>query len=162
MPKNHETVALLAFTSDPIRAEQTLKKLLEQTKSFCSIMSVSSVYKSDSRQQTNQRSELVMVAKVRTTLSQRELSLNISNVKTVEGGVTSQAILLSLNREILMTPGLTLPDPRLVQDRLILQCAAEVWGQYEHPILGQTLTELVKLYPARDPVEFFSQGTYLY
>jgi len=160
-----ENFALVAFIGDPIKAERNLQKLLAQTKNFCQILQLSSIYKRDHENLTNvhsHTSELVVAARVSTALPRQEFSDKIMELKMTEASVTSYAILLSMNREILMTPGFTLPDPRLVQDRLILLCAAEVWGDYEHPVLGQSLTELVKLYPVRDRIEFFNQGTYLY
>ena len=164
-----ETFAIVGLTADPIKGEKNLQNLVSQLKVFCEILMVSSVYKRDSDDylnpqlgRWNKTSELVVAVKIKTSLVCQDLLSRISTVRVVEGGVVSRANLLAVDHEILLTPGSTLPEPQLAQDRLILQCAAEVWADYQHPILLKTLSELVKTHPMTDPIEFFSQGNYLY
>ena len=159
--KVSENEAIIALISDPIKTELSQRKRLFQAFDFCKILKVSNVYKREGNE-SQQQSELVVVLRVSTSLDWQNLMRKLSNLQIRESKIFSKATLLTINSEVLLLPGATLPDPSLVQDRLILQCAAEVWGDYEHPVMNQTLTELVKLYPTRDPIEFFSQGAYLY
>jgi hypothetical protein len=59
---------------------------------------------------------------------------------------------------ILMSPRLTLPYPLLHQDPLIIRCAAEAWGQYEHPIYLKSLSEMARSAQNAKTAEFHMQG----
>jgi 7,8-dihydro-6-hydroxymethylpterin-pyrophosphokinase len=69
--------------------------------------------------------------------------------------------LLVFNKDVIMLPNQTLPHPLMVSDTVLLRCASEVWGDYEHPILAQTLNEIVDSNRFFDKVEFYSQGSLL-
>lgn len=69
-----------------------------------------------------------------------------------------QPLILAFNQQVVLSPKLTLPYPELIVDVLLLRCAAEIWGQYEHPILQKTLGEIVKKSEMKDRAEFLMQG----
>lgn len=66
--------------------------------------------------------------------------------------------LLSYDDLVVLSPQLTLPQPCLHTDFLIIRCASEAWPQFEHPIIEKTLSEIAAFaFPAVD-AEFFLQG----
>jgi 7,8-dihydro-6-hydroxymethylpterin-pyrophosphokinase len=151
---------LLAIVADLAKGEAAQKKLITQVREFCQILAISSVYKRE-RTVGAKNPELVAVLKITSSLPSEELAERFSKMQLNDSGMTAEVVLLTLNHEVWLRPDCTLPDLRLAKDPLFLRCAAEAWGDYEHPILGRTLTELVKLHPAADSIEFFAQGTYL-
>lgn len=70
----------------------------------------------------------------------------------------AELTLLAFDDLILMSPRLTLPYPQLHQDPLIIRCAAEAWGQYEHPIYQKNLSEISKTAAPAKQAEFYMQG----
>jgi hypothetical protein len=150
---------LLVIVADLANGEAAQKKLTAKVREFCQILATSSVYKRE-RTVGAKNAELVAALKITSSLPGEELAERFSKMQLNDSG-TTEVVLLTLNHEVWMRPERTLPDLRLAKDSLFLRCAAEVWGDYEHPILGRTLTELVKLHPAADSIEFFAQGTYL-
>jgi 7,8-dihydro-6-hydroxymethylpterin-pyrophosphokinase len=66
--------------------------------------------------------------------------------------------LLVYGHKTLATPTLTLPHPELHEEPEQLIPAVEIWPDYEHPVLGSTLEQLVSRTQGHDLVEFFAQG----
>ncbi len=69
-----------------------------------------------------------------------------------------EATLLSWDDQVLLNPKAPLPNPDLHRKRLFLQCSAELEPKLVHPILGQTLVELVNLDQRPLSAAFFGQG----
>ncbi len=146
--------ALLHFSMDLIGGPKTAQELLHKIAPTISIQSVSSIYKrfnSDDRADLNASMEFVV--KVITQLGPEEILKFLEDTK-----IKMNFILLVYDDVIKMSPQLTLPYPELHTDPLIIRCAAEAWGQYDHPIYMKTLSEISNLArPTRD-AEFFLQG----
>jgi 2-amino-4-hydroxy-6-hydroxymethyldihydropteridine diphosphokinase len=53
--------------------------------------------------------------------------------------------ILLYDNEILESPGLTLPHPRLHERAFVLYPLAEIGGKYTHPVLHKTIDELKEL-----------------
>lgn len=70
--------------------------------------------------------------------------------------------LLLYDQIVVMTPDLTLPNPRLQYDDLTLRLSSEIWARYEHPVLKRTLGELAESRRADIPAEFVMQGNKLF
>ncbi len=66
--------------------------------------------------------------------------------------------LLTYGSKTLMHPQLTLPDPDLHRRAALLVPCAEVWANYQHPILSATLGELVENMVGEPWGEFYAQG----
>lgn len=152
-----KNLALVAIFADTIRGERALRKMVEQIGNYAVVHQISNVYKRELAEEV--RSEICAVLQIETNQSKEGLLKNVSLLKTIEPGYFSQGVLLTFNKEVNLMPGATLPDPRFLQDKLLLRCAAEVWGEYEHPIVGKTLNELVRSNQStKEIVEFFAQG----
>lgn len=99
-------------------------------------------------------SELWAVARIETNQSHYESAeLQIKNP-----GESVEATLLAWGAEVLLNPQAPLPNPDLHRQRVFLQCCAEVEPKLVHPILGQTLMELVNLDPRPLNADFYAQG----
>lgn len=69
-----------------------------------------------------------------------------------------EATLLAWEGEVFLNPQAPVPNPDLHRQRVFLQCCAEVEPKLVHPILGQTLIELVNLDPRPLNADFYAQG----
>ncbi len=142
---------LILLTTDFVHGIQEQQRILSEIQNFSKVLNTSSVYKRYlDFSADNLNSELVLVLRGETDFSEKHLQDAISKVST-------DLLLLALDQEVNMLPGNTLPHPLLHTDPLTLRCAAEAWGSYEHPVLGQTLNEIVRS-DRMEKVEFFAQG----
>lgn len=156
---NH--TALISISVDLLAGKNRLEKVVSELKTFSVVSGISSIYK----KYLNQRSEdlnstLVLVLKVETELTDQDLFEKLDEIE--EKLPSASAVLLCFDRLVRLTPGQNLPSPLLHTDPLTLRCASEVWGVYEHPVLGQTLNELVRSLQPLSHVEFFAQGRSLF
>lgn len=142
---------LILMTTDSIHGLREPQRIISEIQNFTKVMKISSIYKRylDSSAD-NLNAELVMVIRAETDFDENQLQESLLKVST-------DLLLLSVDQEVNMLPGNTLPHPLLHSDPLTLRCAAEAWGSYEHPVLGQTLNEIVRS-DGMEKVEFFAQG----
>lgn len=68
------------------------------------------------------------------------------------GSRTLDVDILLFDDEIIDTPALTVPHPRLPERRFALEPLAEIAGARRHPLLGPTMTELLARCPDPLPV----------
>ncbi|MBC7371077.1 MAG: hypothetical protein H7326_05900 [Bdellovibrionaceae bacterium] len=66
--------------------------------------------------------------------------------------------LLSYDDLVVLSPQLTLPNPSMHTDMLIVRCASEAWPEYQHPIMMKTLSEIARTAMPSTDSEFFLQG----
>lgn len=69
-----------------------------------------------------------------------------------------ETTLLTFGDLVELNPSCPLPNPRLHRLRIFVQCAAEIEPSYIHPILGQSLLQLVNTDERGLTGEFFAQG----
>lgn len=160
MNRQHHALIYVSveFTSGLERLRQVLRDLRQSGDSI----GVSSVYKRflTSRHE-DLNSEICLVVKLETNLNEASLDQAIQQINSGllhEPRRHGHMLLLSYDQTVQLLPHMTLPHPQLRIDGLTLRCAAEVWGGYEHPVLGQSLNELVKLSEPMNTTEFFAQG----
>lgn len=151
-PIGHMTMIFIAV--DALEGASALKSKIELLALQCEGLQVSSVYKRNQKSPFSNRyfSELVAVVRAETFLSIEKLSLWLKEK------MSNHAAVLTFDSDVHLLPDLNLPHPLLHTDPLTLRCACEVWGSYEHPVLGQTLNELVQLEQNTMNYEFFGQG----
>lgn len=105
---------------------------------------------------------LCLVIKVETELVARDLLSYLQKVEKQIVDVSRNKViylrLLTYDDQTIMVPSLTLPHPdfHLLAEDLIP--AAEIWGDYVHPVLKQTLSSLVKKLKNTDFGSFYAQG----
>jgi 2-amino-4-hydroxy-6-hydroxymethyldihydropteridine diphosphokinase len=61
--------------------------------------------------------------------------------------------LLDHSGQVLNSPGLVLPHPRMAERGFVLEPLAEVAPQWRHPLLGRTARELLSAAPPRERVQ---------
>lgn len=164
MSETHQALFWIAtdFMSGTARLQNSVFKLT----SLGPVISVSSVYKKFLYSRTEDlNSELCAVVKMGIEKSQNEvfdfLSEFIRQSHSAPQGSKTEIAILALDQEVRLYPGQNLPSPLLHSNSLILRCASEAWGGYEHPIIKKTLNELVKSSEPLMNVEFFAQGKVL-
>lgn len=157
-------MALIYLTLDLVGGVDKSKKLLEKLSECGEIVAISSVYKrylTEERQDLSARMEFVVRFETPLPVDQC-LHLVLSQCEQGAPGLLQRShaelTLLTFDDMIVMSPRLTLPYPQMHQDPLIIRCAAEAWGAYEHPIYQKSLSEIAKsALPARQ-AEFYIQG----
>ena len=154
--------ALIFISIDLVSGPDRLRDISREIGEIGRIAATSSVYKRYLNERSEDlNSELVMVMKVETQKSEMDI-FRFLKMKEKPGDHHQLArpecfLLLSFDQMTRLVPGQNLPSPLLHSDRLVLRCAAEAWGSYEHPVLGQSLNEIVKSEKEIVGVEFFSQ-----
>ncbi len=120
----------------------SLKKLTQELDGL-DIYRISSVYRRvDEGTEGTLTSEVMAVLLISTS---EELSLlleRLNKLKKQNLGVRCE--LLTFNHDVRLDPEAPIPHPDLHLDPLVLRCASEIRGEFEHPVLGQSLQELVK------------------
>lgn len=84
-------------------------------------------------------------------------SLELAHLKKA----SVELVLLGMGDLLKMTPRLCLPWPDLHTSHHLLVPAAEIWGDYVHPVLKKSLHDLVLELPEIFWGEFFCQGRVL-
>lgn len=158
-------MAMIYISTDLMAGIPRLEKIIESLKTTGEIVGVSSIYKKYRNQRSEDlNSDLVLVVKLETEKVFEELFQVLDKTEQQQRLSTHSALLslLTYDRLVRLYPGQNLPSPLLHTDPLTLRCASEVWGSFEHPVLGQTLNELVRSQKPLSHVEFFAQGKSLF
>ncbi len=155
--------SLILISIKMIAGVEILKRLVNELRLISWDMEFSSVYvQYETEQRYDFDANLITVLKMGTDLGAKELAQKIlftqNYLLSFTGPERVKMTLLALDIETLMVPDLTLPHPSLHIDPLVIRCATEVWGNFEHPILKKTLHELAQALPPITNAEFMLQG----
>ncbi|MNK93753.1 hypothetical protein D3C87_1139280 [compost metagenome] len=156
MVKTAQHVSLIHVSLDLVGGTDRARDLLLNVKECGEIRTISSVYKrylTPERVDLNARMEFVFCFE---TLWGVDQCLQLTKTAAADG--RAELTMLTFDDMILMSPRLTLPYPLLHQDPLIIRCAAEAWGQYEHPIYQKSLSEMARSALNAKTAEFHMQG----
>lgn len=151
--------ALLSVTTQLSRGLAGLKQSLGAFESR-RISKISSVYRRiDESTEGTLSSEVVVALSVSTPLELDPFRIWLEERRSEAPG--TRWLLLAFNHEFHLDPRSPIPHPDLHLDPLILRCAAEIEGGFEHPVLGRSLQELVKSSQSsfgKTQFEFLSRG----
>ncbi|MNT06764.1 hypothetical protein D3C72_1414450 [compost metagenome] len=162
---NRETHDSLIYISlDLVGGLDKAKALLRSLNEIGTVESISSVYKrflNKDRVDLQAYMEFVIRYSSKMNMDQT-LDKVLSISEQVQPGMAQRShfelVLLTFDNAILMSPRLTLPFPHLHTDPLVIRCASEAWGAYEHPIYQVTLSEIARSARPVHEAEFFLQG----
>jgi deoxyguanosine kinase len=156
MPAHSVLISVKATMSQGVRP---LKDSLKQIQGAFVILKSSSVYKVN---EFEMGEGFVIVVKAQTELTPQESSRELARVERwLQSDVLKKAVsisLLSYDDETHVTPELSLPNPEMHMRPEEVVPAAEVWPDYRHPVLNETLAELAQRHAKNQWGEFFSQG----
>ncbi len=135
------------------RGSQGLVEILSEVLKKNKILSISSVYKRKEIFQAELEAQFILVICCEQEGPWQEAQKNLK-IASRRGQVT----LLVFEKEVIMTPEMTLPSPDLHSDPIAILAAAEVWPGYVHPIYKKPLSSLVGHGQRTDRGEFLFQG----
>ena len=146
---------LIGLRSNMLDGLKTMETWASWAQSEFSDVQLSNIYRTEGKAlNRGWLSELWAVARIETEFT----FLESEYLKTRPQDSTIEATLLTWGSEVLLNPNVPLPHPSLHRERVFLQCAAELEPKLVHPILGQSLIELVNLEQRPLSAEFFAQG----
>lgn len=161
---SEQKFAIIYISIDFVSGLRKLKSIVEELRPIGDLQSCSTIYKKfRSRRAEDLNASIVMATKWLLRVSEAEVFDEIArimdfNINQNSWSGSLEIIFLAATNTVRLVPEENLPHPQLHMDSLILRCAAEVYGEYHHPILDQSLAELVLCSdPVRD-AEFFDQG----
>jgi hypothetical protein len=152
--------AIVYISTDFLSGIPRLKEAVKSLESIGILTKVSTIYKRfRSHRSEDLNSTIVMATRWKLNVSESEVFDEIElAIQRENWSGSTDIFFLAASDVVRLVPGENLPHPLLHTDSLVLRCAAEVYGEYLHPILDQNLAELVLCSdPVRD-AEFFNQG----
>ncbi len=170
MAQHH--VALVSVKVHSPQASSLMRQVFKESFKQDEVLQISSVYKVF--EETARPSHihdlktyattygLCLVAKVSIIRGPQELVDDLQGLQeawtdpSTRRGVSLN--LLVFEDQVSMTPHLTLPHPELHLKAHLLIPSAEIWGQYQHPIIGQSLSELSQWWANKTWGEFHAPG----
>lgn len=144
-----------------------LKKFMWHLSELSTVDRMSSIYQDsyESESHTTSEKPLLVCALIHADSSQYEL---IEKIIAIESKINKEAtheviraVVLAQEDFVVMTPKLALPHPRLFTHPQLLFPAAEVWPEYEHPILHKSLIAMTKEFEGSRWGSYFAQGSSL-
>lgn len=155
--------ALVLFDIKHREGLSTLKKIVSELKMITWRIEFSSVYRQfESEQRYDFDASLVVVVRLDFNLETNEFLDRVQNLgqylKSFGRDVQHAVTVLAVDQQTILSPDLTLPHPCLHTNPLVTRCAAEIWGDYEHPILKMTLNDMARKTLPVENAEFILQG----
>ncbi|MCG3136465.1 MAG: 2-amino-4-hydroxy-6-hydroxymethyldihydropteridine pyrophosphokinase [Phycisphaerae bacterium] len=147
---------------------QALMEMVESA--VLEIQALSSLYQSSPVGPSDQPDFLNAVIAAQTTLQPLVLLTIMQTLESRQGRVAMprwgprplDLDLLLYDQQIINTPQLSLPHPRLHQRHFVLEPLCEIAPRLHHPLMGRTMTELLAgLPPLAEPLLILERGPWL-
>jgi len=153
-------IIYLALGTNLGHRRQNLQDALQQLPPTVTITTISRLYETKAAYVEDQPDFLNMVLKGQTELSPamllaylKTLEIKIGRQKTFRYGPRQLDLdILFYDDVVLDTPGLQIPHPRLAERGFVLHPLHDVASDFQHPILGKTIQQLVGELPSEDGI----------
>ncbi|MBN1219999.1 MAG: 2-amino-4-hydroxy-6-hydroxymethyldihydropteridine diphosphokinase [Anaerolineae bacterium] len=150
----------LALGANLGHRKNNLKQALQKLAPNVEILATSRLYETAPAYVFDQPAFLNMAVKGQTSLSPTDLLAYLKQIETEMGrekAVRFGPRLIDLdiifyNDLILNTPDLQIPHPRMAERGFVLHPLADIAADFVHPVLKQTVAELVANLPADDGI----------
>jgi 2-amino-4-hydroxy-6-hydroxymethyldihydropteridine diphosphokinase len=162
MPEQEDDAAIhtiyLGLGSNIGDRDANLAAALQALAAIGAVERVSSVYDTAPMLYTNQPRFHNLVCQARTGLSPDALLHAVKEIERQLGRTSGPRYgprvididLLLYDRLIVTTPALTIPHPRMAERAFVLAPLAELAPTLTHPVLGETIAELLRRVPESD------------
>lgn len=158
------TVYLLTGGNVGNRQQYLQKSALLITTGCGKIVQQSSLYETAPWGKTDQPAFLNQALLLHTLLAPDELMKTLLQIEKTIGRTRTEQYgprtididILLFNRQIIHTPLVTVPHPQMANRRFVLQPLNEIAPGYMHPVLLQSIAQLLELCPDPLPVKKFS------
>lgn len=162
MTEQEEAAAIhtvyLGLGSNIGERDASLSAALRALAAIGAIERVSSVYDTAPMLYTDQPRFHNLVCQARTSLTPEALLHAVKKIERQLGRTSGPRYgprvididLLLYDRVILNTPALTIPHPRMAERAFVLAPLAEIAPTLTHPVLGETIAELLRRTPQSD------------
>lgn len=155
--------ALIGAVVGMSQGPDQLRSLTSALKEDHQILSVSSIYQISSAESFE---TLSVVYKIKSEFEPKDLLQYLleyeQKLKEAAARNFLQFYLLSHGQNVAITMKINLPHPEFHLKPELLLPAREIWGEYEHPVLGKTLSELAEPFVNQNWGRFYMQGSSLY
>ena len=160
-------LSYLSLGSNVGDTDRNLRDAIAQLRKIGNVSAISSFYKTEPVEFTNQAWFLNCVVEFETSKEPSELMSEILEIEhkmgrqriQKKGPRTIDIDILLFGEAIVNTPELTIPHPAMARRRFVLEPLAEIAPHLRHPALKKTVLELLESLPSGQAVRKLEEST---